>query len=75
VGLIALGGAALGLFSAGGGALGVYALGGGASGRYRLSYRHQDREAAEFFVRYLPALRRAFPLGIASLPARRSSRG
>jgi len=67
VGLVALGGAALGLVSVGGGALGIYALGGGAFGRYRLSYAHQDRKAAEFFVQCVPALGRAFPRGTHAL--------
>ena len=77
IGLIAAGGGAAGMIAIGGGAIGYIAIGGGAIGRYTLagggkgisvlSYRRQDREAAEFFCWFLRKLRKAFPNGIEGL--------
>ena len=51
--LLALGGMAVGLVAIGGGAFGYYALGGGAWGAHAIGGNVQDREAVEFFKRFL----------------------
>jgi hypothetical protein len=59
MGVIAVGGGALGYIAIGGGACGVYVLAGEGKGRYVLSRTSQDKEAVDFFCRYLPRLREA----------------
>jgi hypothetical protein len=83
IGIIAIGGGAVGLLAFGGGSVGLVAIGGGAVGRYVLagdgwgtyilSYKRQDRTAAEFFCQWFPPLRQAFPLGIAALDSAQST--
>ncbi|MGB7161469.1 MAG: hypothetical protein WBD40_25645, partial [Tepidisphaeraceae bacterium] len=50
---------AVGFIAVGGGATGYYAMGQKAYGKYRLGLNRQDQEAIDFFVRYVPGLRRA----------------
>jgi hypothetical protein len=59
VGVIAIGGGAFGFIALGGGATGYYAMGKQAHGKYALGLNRQDQEALDFFVRYVPGLRRA----------------
>jgi hypothetical protein len=59
VGVIAIGGGAIGYIAVGGGATGYYALGQKAHGKYALGLNRHDQEAIDFFVRYVPGLRRA----------------
>lgn len=69
IGIFAFGGGAAGIFAFGGGAIGLIAIGGGGAGRYVLagngagtfvfSLKRQDRQAVEFFTRYLPRFRTA----------------
>ena len=58
-GLIAVGGGAFGIVAVGGGATGYFALGQKARGKYALGLNRQDQEAIDFFVKYVPGLRRA----------------
>jgi hypothetical protein len=59
VGLVAIGGGACGYIAVGGNAVGYYAMGQKAGGKYALGLNRQDQEAVDFFVRYVPGLRRA----------------
>jgi hypothetical protein len=59
VGVIAVGGGAFGYIALGGNAVGYYAMGQKAAGKYALGLNRQDQEAVDFFVRYVPGLRRA----------------
>jgi len=59
VGVIAVGGGACGYIALGGSAVGYYAMGQKAGGKYALGLNRQDQEAVDFFVRYIPGLRRA----------------
>jgi len=67
IGLVAIGGGAAGYIAIGGGGFGKYVLGGDGKGRHVLTYKRQDRQAAEFFCGYLVGLRKAFPRGIEAL--------
>ncbi|MFQ5429515.1 MAG: hypothetical protein ACE5E1_04315 [Phycisphaerae bacterium] len=78
IGVVAVGGGACGIFAFGGGAAGVFAIGGGACGRYVLggsgagkyvfTMKRQDREAVEFWVRYLPRFRAAVTTPLPAIP-------
>ena len=46
----------MGLVAVGGGALGYYAFGGGAIGKYVVSAMSRSPEAVEFFRHWLPFL-------------------
>ncbi len=75
VGVIAVGGGAFGFVAVGGGATGYYAMGRTAHGKYRIGLNHQDQEAIDFFVRYVPGLRRAFTNPMPVIPLEASAQG
>jgi len=59
-GLVAIGGGALGFVAIGGGARGVYVFAGKGYGRHVFDGQTEDEEAARFFARFVPGLKRAF---------------
>jgi len=59
VGVIAIGGGACGYIAIGGNAYGTYSLGQRAHGKFALGLNRQDQEAVDFFVRFVPGLRKA----------------
>jgi hypothetical protein len=74
-GVIAIGGGAFGYIAIGGNASGYYAMGQKASGKFALGINRQDQEAVDFFVRYVPGLRRAVtnPMPVIPLSPRQQS--
>ena len=53
----------MGLVALGGGAVGRWVLAGSGLGAHVLSYARQDPFAAAFFCQRIPSLRAVFPLG------------
>lgn len=76
VGLIAVGGGAAGYVALGGGAYGKYALGSQGAGRFVFSLKRRDKEAVEFFCRYLPGLKKCLtgPMPVVPVEANNASR-